>query len=79
MENTQPLAEINCYALGRQYDRLGENIRNLLDLLIGEGLNKVRVIRFLRNELSLSLTEAKTLYEGRENMLKTAADPFGWR
>jgi len=70
---------IDHLVLGRRYDYQSEATKALLDDLIREGNRPILVIKFLRNELDISLLEAKTLYEGRKAFLTAKNDPFGWQ
>lgn len=66
------------YSLGRMYDSLDINVKDLLDTLIRGDKSKIAVIRFLVNHFNLSLALGKILYEGRQAYLSRFENPFGW-
>lgn len=64
--------------LGVLFNSLSPATKDLLDSLIKDRNLKVSSIKFLRGELKIGLSDAKRLYEGREDFLKRINDPFGW-
>lgn len=65
--------------VGYRYNLIKENERRLLDDMILYGTSKIPVIKYLRAELNLSLTQAKDLYEARLEWLKPAEESYNFK
>jgi ribosomal protein L7/L12 len=73
------IANLSDIDMACKFKTLSQAQQALIDTLISNVSAKIASIKFLSSELNIGLSEAKRLYDGREQFIGTRPDPFGFK